>query len=537
MTILLFCMPSEPRELFNEFWRSWAYDFEHRGNQRSIEPTEIQLKTMVLLDIDLRLQGVEKSLADYGLPVPTPEELAEVEHIVSVLPAVIREEQDYDLHELTSIVENRVPTFTQEQSEVYHLVLNAVKEEKPLLAFIDARGGCGKTYLINAILAGVRSLEPGNCALAMATTGIAANLLELGRTFHSRMKAPLTPVEDSTLAISGQSNLAKLVRMSKLLLIDEATMLDRYMLEALDRTLRDIMVKPDDPFGKKILILAGDFRQCLPVVPGATRAGIISHCINQSPLWAKFTILRLTQNMRVQASGDPHLEEFDQWTLSIGNGNVDKAVIPFSNIATRIAPNCKENRDAEKQAMKDFINKIFPDLQNNINDKNWLDGRAILCTTNAEVTMVNDMISTMLPGNRVTYNSADELQNNEDLLRFNVEYLHSLTPTGFPPHSLSLKPGMPLMLLRNLNPREGLCNGTKLIFERALDHKVLQCVVSGSNRTVLIPRIVFIPKANEYPFEWQRRQFPVRAGFASTINKSQGKINKYIMNIMKMDIP
>ena len=58
--------------------------------------------------------------------------------------------------------------------------------------------------------------------------------------------------------------------MAKLLLIDEATMLDKFMLEALDRTLRDLLRKPDCPFGGKIIILAGDFRQCLPVVPGAT---------------------------------------------------------------------------------------------------------------------------------------------------------------------------------------------------------------------------------------------------------------------------
>ena len=73
--------------------------------------------------------------------------------------------------------------------------------------------------------------------------------------------------------------------MAKLLLIDEATMLDRFQLEALDRTLRDLMQKPDKPFGDKIIILAGDFRQCLPVVPGATRAGTVEHCINHSHLW------------------------------------------------------------------------------------------------------------------------------------------------------------------------------------------------------------------------------------------------------------
>ena len=380
--ILQFCFPSDPRALFEEFWRTWADDMERRGHQQNIDLTEDQLQTMVLLDIELRLESFEKSLGDFGLPIPTKEQLAQVEQVVSVQPAVIREEMDYNLQELADMVEERLPTFTPEQSEVYNTVLSAVRDETPLQAFIDARGGCGKTYLLNAILAAVRSLEPGGCtALAMATTGIAANLLELGRTFHSRMKAPLTAAEDSTLAISGQSSLAQLVRMSKLLLIDEATMLDRYMLEALDRTLRDLLNKPDKPFGDKILILAGDFRQCLPVVQGATRAGIVSHCINQSALWSSFQILRLTQNMRVHASGDPTLEQFDNWTLSLGNGEVDKVKIPEANVATKITPNSKNNRDAEGQAMKEFIGKIFPELRINIQDRHWLEGRAILCAT------------------------------------------------------------------------------------------------------------------------------------------------------------
>ena len=81
--------------------------------------------------------------------------------------------------------------------------MNAVSSEKQLLAFIDARGGCGKTFLLNSILSGVRGSSPGGCvALAMATTGIAANPLELERTFHSRLKATLTPTEDSTLQVT-----------------------------------------------------------------------------------------------------------------------------------------------------------------------------------------------------------------------------------------------------------------------------------------------------------------------------------------------
>merc|ERR1711893_293050 len=168
------------------------------------------------------------------------------------------------------MVEERLPNFTPEQQEIFTVVMNAIANNQELCVFIDARGGCGKTYLLNTMLGAVRSIDGGSTALAMATTGIAANLLSLGRTFHSRLKAPLTPSAESTLQITAQSHLAELVRSTKLLMIDESTMLDRSLLEALNRTLQDLMGN-EKPFGGKILILAGDFRQCLPVVQGATR--------------------------------------------------------------------------------------------------------------------------------------------------------------------------------------------------------------------------------------------------------------------------
>ena len=65
------------------------------------------------------------------------------------------------------------------------------------------------------------------------------------------------------------------------------------------------------------------------------------------------------------------------------------------------------------------------------------------------------------------------------------------------------------------------------IFDKCIDSKLLQCKVVETGRLVLIPRITFIPKPNEYPFEWSRRQFPVRSAFAITINKSQGQTLKY----------
>ena len=123
---------------------------------------------MLLLDLELRLQSFEKLLSQFGLPQPTQEDLSRVELITSTEPVVIREEKEYDMTELVSSLENLVPRFTEGQSNIFTTVMGAVKDERQLCVFIDARGGCGKTFVLNAILAGVRSLDTDGCvALAM----------------------------------------------------------------------------------------------------------------------------------------------------------------------------------------------------------------------------------------------------------------------------------------------------------------------------------------------------------------------------------
>ena len=144
----------------------------------------------------------------------------------------------------------------------------------------------------------------------------------------------------------------------------------------------------------------------------------------------------------------------------------------------------------------------------------------------SQVDEINNLIIDSFPGTPSVLFSSDELTNPDDLQRFNTEYLNTLSPTGLPSHRLFLKEGMPLMLMRNLNPKMGLCNGTRLIFEKAHSNRLLECTIVGeefNNRKVLIPRITLKPKPREFPFEWSRRQFPVRAAFAMTINKSQGQ--------------
>ena len=99
-----------------------------------------------------------------------------------------------------------------------------------------------------------------------------------------------------------------------------------------------------------------------------------------------------------------------------------------------------------------------------------------------------------------------------------LKFLNCLSPSGLPPHKLQLKIGAFIILLRNLNVNQGLCNGTRLIVEDLREYTILAEILSGSKSgtSVLIPRIDVSLSIEEVPFHTKRRQFPVRLAHAMT---------------------
>nr|XP_027121539.1 uncharacterized protein LOC113738500 [Coffea arabica] len=155
---------------------------------------------------------------------------------------------------------------------------------------------------------------------------------------------------------------------------------------------------------------------------------------------------------------------------------------------------------------------------------------------NGDVTLPSDLVipyhdkHESLDRELYTYISSDKTVNQ----RFQGDYedfLNSQNPKGLPPHKLLLKVNCPIMLLRNLNPAEGLCNGTRLICRELRQHTICAEIVFGQHRgkRVFIPRIPLQTPENEkngIPFI--RTQFPIRLCFAMTINKSQGQTLDYV---------
>lgn len=125
----------------------------------------------------------------------------------------------------------------------------------------------GKTFLLNLLLAKVRI---GNSiALGVASSGIAATLILNGRTAHSAFRLPLDLAmagPSSICNVNKNSTTARILRECKLIIWDEVTMSHKYAFEALDRSLRDIRSN-DSLMGGVTMLLTGDFRQTLPVIP------------------------------------------------------------------------------------------------------------------------------------------------------------------------------------------------------------------------------------------------------------------------------
>ena len=83
----------------------------------------------------------------------------------------------------------------------------------------------------------------------------------------------------------------------------------------------------------------------------------------------------------------------------------------------------------------------------------------------------------------------------------------------------------PIMLLRNMDPYNGHCNATKYVINRLNDHIIDATIAGGLHigERLFIPRIPIAPSEGLFPFQLQRRQFPVRPAFAVTANKAQGQ--------------
>ena len=151
--------------------------------------------------------------------------------------------------------------------------------------------------------------------------------------------------------------------------------------------------------------------------------------------------------------------------------------------------------------------------------------RAILSTKNEHVDAVNALMIDRFLGKQKIFYSFDSV-DDDSRNNYPLDFLNSITPNWLPPHELKVKKNCPIILLHNLDPHNGLCNGTQLVVRGFQNNSIDAEIVNGQHagKRVFIPRIPMSPSEDlTLIFKFKRKQFPIRLSFAMTINKVQGQ--------------
>ncbi|AQK88287.1 hypothetical protein ZEAMMB73_Zm00001d038953 [Zea mays] len=499
-TILVYCEPSDVAVLWQKHKDSMSEDYQHKSQNKT------HVEQMVLIDIRNMLQSMGKDIKTF----PLPPMIDAYDDAIGTAREVYEEESIQPTVEDVSLKDS----LNEEQRAAYDKIMSAVDTDQGGLFFVDGPGGTGKTYLYRVLLATLRN--QGKIAVAIATSGVAASIMPGGRTAHSRFKIPLTIDDGAVCSFTKQSGTAELLRKASLIIWDEASMTKRQAVEALDNSMRDIMGRPALPFGGKTIVFGGDFRQVLPVVRKGSRAQVVASSLRMSYLWESMSHLKLVSNMR--AKNDPWFAEF---LLRVGGGTEETN----SDGDIRLPDDVCVPYSGSDNDLDNLIDFAFPNLNENMSDSTYITSRAILSTRNDWVDMINVKMIDRFQGEHMVYHSFDSAMDDPHNY-YPPEFLNTLTPNGLPPHVLKLKIGCPVILLRNIDPANGLCNGTRLVVRGFQRNSIDAEIVLGQHvgKRIFLPRIPLCPSDEEmFPFQFKRKQFPVRLSFAMTVNKAQGQ--------------
>ena len=393
-----------------------------------------------------------------------------------------------------------------EQESVVGAIINGMVEKK--LWYINGCAGSGKTHTLTALTR--RLSHIGIRTICSAFTGVAASLLPGGLTCHRLFGLPVEEESEAKVSkIAPASLAAQIITHAQCFIIDEISMLSRESLDIIDLTIRTL-TNTDAPFGGKMVILSGDFRQLAPIVK-ATRSSrsIIDASIASSQTFRQFTTLTLDK---------AHRFESDSWAdflLRIATGT--GTPIPEIDGATSftIPPEHGVHMISSTEDISSLLDIKFPlptPLQ-------------VVASTHAQVAYYNN--------NRLMAHFADETSDYSAHYTFppgiglRAEDVRMCDINNSAPHKLTVAIGAPVMIIRNILVSQGIVNGA-LATVTGHSPNAITIRLHSTNKTHVLPRICF-PIRISSKKEATRLQFPVVLAFSATVNKMQGKTTTQIM--------
>jgi hypothetical protein len=348
--------------------------------------------------------------------------------------------------------------------------------------FLTGEPGAGKSHTINEYVAYLRDrkIEPA----ITASTGIAATHIG-GQTIHSwagiGIRTFLSNRDLDSLATN--EYLVKRVSKTKVLIIDEVSMLTPEVITMVEAVCREIK-RNDEPFGGIQIIFVGDFFQLPPVSRGATSESDQGTFFEedpalfayQSPAWTK-------ANPLICYLHEQHRQDDDSFLQLL-------TAIRRNSFSGEHLHHIKKRKITRETAPSD-ITKLF--------------------THNANVDAVNQQMLEALPGTSRSYSM--KTQGKTHLVQ-------NLQKGCLSPDNLQLKIGAVVMFTKN-NPKEGFANGTLgtvVAFDSTTHYPVVK--TRSGDRIIVEPMDWTLEDGGK--IQARLTQFPLRLAWAITVHKSQG---------------
>lgn len=348
--------------------------------------------------------------------------------------------------------------------------------------FLTGEPGSGKTFVINAYIDYLRqnNIEPS----ITASTGIAATHIG-GITIHSWSGIGIRPSlsKYDLDKISSTEYIVKRIRRTKVLIIDEVSMLPPETLSMVDSVCREIK-NNSEPFGGIQTVFVGDFFQLPPITRKESQkisqallikeSEAIFAC--ESPVWKRMNQITcyLTEQYRQDDTN------FLLVLSSIRSGTFNASHLQHL-----------EARKTEYGLVPDDVPKLF--------------------SHNVDVDIVNEEMLAKVPAKLQVFNMYSK----------GPEMLAAAIKRGcLSPETLNLKIGASVMFTKN-NPREGWVNGTIGTVE-GFDDKTGNPIVKIKNGSRVTVEQMDWSIAENGKVKASIFQVPLRLAWAITVHKSQG---------------
>jgi ATP-dependent DNA helicase PIF1 len=389
--------------------------------------------------------------------------------------------------------------FTNDQQ----IAISAIKKGRNVM--ITGPGGTGKTTIINHLKDVL--MDPVRYLGVTAMTGAAAVLIG-GTTLHSYLGIGLGKDSEDDLVkkINGREKLKRKWRDTNILVVDEVSMLPADLFDKLNRIAKRVR-RRSEPFGGMQLVFGGDFLQ-LPCIKG-------SFCF-ESKAWKEcgFEIFHLTKIMR----------------------QADKQFQACLNRA-RFGEMTEEDFEYVTQSDDRRVGKPLKEKIASMEIK----PTRILCE-NVDVNEINQTKLEQLPVEEI-YKYKYKIEYNLDNYESRVHHFmfKDITKLCNAQPTLCLSVGAQVMLLVNMDVKQGLVNGSRGVVTRFIECKT--CNSKGEEKIQYKPVVRFKDGEivmNRHGYEVKDGkylvatifQIPLKLAYAVTVHKSQGMtLDSAIINL------